>query len=276
MQLIVDYLACRPSQRPSSEPGPPKIGADLAGRRNSMGDARNIDDNSDHAHPPTGTKELRNDSLPQTPTCLLGCGPFADKSTLTRHYLRKHVRTGTFDRPFPCPECRSQGIGLVFIDGGPSAWSSHVQTVHGHIHAPNLPSYPPAGDGATRCPLCGRICGNSSGLTRHTISTHEQKEKRFEQPFSCPDCYHQGRDDAQIDGAAAWYEHIAMCHAKLRSPDDFHARKRKRDSAEEGAAVAANSEPLAMPASTTPSSQTLASSGDTDLMNRIDPRLLTG
>jgi hypothetical protein len=76
--------------------------------------------------------------------CLLGCGSYGNRSALTDHTIRVHVRKGTFESPFWCPECRRLGIKDedTWIDGGPSAWSNHVERIHGKKHAPNLPTHP--------------------------------------------------------------------------------------------------------------------------------------
>lgn len=155
------------------------------------------------------------------------------------------------------------------------------------------------------------------GLTRHIRRAHGQKEGIFNQPFPCPECRRQGKDNTSIDGSAAWYNHVALVHGEVegpyspshrpRSPDSFSddgsrqkisTRKRKRDEEDieaefevdaEAAAIAVGSDWLedvmimtdttgTTPDAATDSTsgtQTPVSSADSDIIQRIDPRLLS-
>ncbi|KAF2727597.1 hypothetical protein EJ04DRAFT_133495 [Polyplosphaeria fusca] len=255
-------------------------------------------------------REPRNQS-----ECLLGCGSFRGRSELTKHYQRTHVKTGTFDRPFPCPECLRQNMSEMLIEGGPSAWSNHVQAVHGKVHAPNLPSVANPVKGSSRCLLCERFFLEGGGLWRHVRRTHDQKEGSFKQPFPCPECYCQGKGDITINGFADWKDHVLSTHedtggfhpptSRSFSPnawlDDIHQQgssgKRKRvgsvihdlkaiaDPAVDAAGcdwsdvtMVTSDTTCTTPGTATNSisgTQTPVSSVDSEILERIDLRLLS-
>ncbi|KAF2731199.1 hypothetical protein EJ04DRAFT_16250 [Polyplosphaeria fusca] len=223
MNLLVDYLAHRP--QPGLESEVPKVEPDPTGWQNSA----DVGDEKDDAM--TDEREQSR--------CLLCNGSFRGRSELTKHYHRLHVKNGTFDWPFSCPECLRQGMADTLIEGGAPAWSNHVERVHGKIHAPNLPSYAHPLKGSARCLLCEGFFVEGGGLTRHIWRTHDRKEGIFKQPFLCPECRRQGKGDVWIDGRDAWYDHVASVHGNQpHSPDslsvdgsrqDFGIGKRKRD-----------------------------------------------
>lgn len=171
MELLVDYLAHRPQTTS-------KYGSDTDDEAEDKNEA-------DSAN---GEQAGKKDKLSR---CLLGCGSFRGRSELTKHYQRIHVKKGTFDRPLSCPECQQQGVDSV-IEGGLSAWSNHVETVHGKIYAPNLPSYAHPVMGSSQCLLCNGYFMQGGGLTRHIRRTHEKKEGIFDHPFPCPECHRRG------------------------------------------------------------------------------------
>ncbi|KAF2184554.1 hypothetical protein K469DRAFT_578956, partial [Zopfia rhizophila CBS 207.26] len=177
MNLLVDFLDHRPQPSPRPESEIPKVKPDPMGRQKSA----DVGDKKDDAE----TNERGEQSR-----CFLCGGSFRGRSELTKHYHRMHVKTGTFDWPFSCPECLSQGMDDALIEGGAPAWGSRVERVHGKIHAPNLPSYAHPLKSSARCLLCEDYFVEEGGLTRHILRTHDRKEGIFKQPFPYPKCRH--------------------------------------------------------------------------------------
>jgi len=230
----------------------------------------------------------------EQPRCLFGCGSFCHRQSLTRHYKQIHVVKGTFDQPFPCPECRRQGMQDSWIANGTSEWSNHVERFHGKIHTPNFPSHAGLAEELARCLICGGSFSRGRGLTKHFRSTHVRKEGKFEQPFPCPGCRRLGKEDAWIDGLSAWSHHVASvhdeAHAASGGPDgetqrktSFSGKKRKRNEAEtedeaEGGAGGSSADMMMTDMTTdttiTSGTQTPLSSVDADILLKIDPRLL--
>ncbi|OAG09319.1 uncharacterized protein CC84DRAFT_1171913 [Paraphaeosphaeria sporulosa] len=291
MELLVNYLARRPS-RPPPGLGTPKIavegGGDVAERA--------YDESVDLNRP--CTKQSK---------CLLCDSAFRGRSELTKHCQKIHVKDGTFDRPFSCPECLRLGRGHVTITGGPPAWSRHAEASHGKMSTPNLPSIPRSVEGSERCLLCQRFFLGEGGLWRHTRRIHDQNGKDFAQPFSCPKCLRQGNGDASISGFDDWKNHVQSDHIEMEglqplpsrpcSPPDACSRqgsnggkrKRTRDDADADPTVddaggdrpedteAASDTTCTTPATATNSmsnTQTPASSVELENIRNIDPRLL--
>jgi hypothetical protein len=289
MELLVDYLSHR--LQASSHVGSEMVKIDPTQTVNNATDRVGL-----VSSPTTENSGARQSG--KVSQCLLGCGPFRGRSELTKHYQRMHVRTGTFDRPFPCPECIRRGIGDFLIEGGPSAWSNHVETVHSKIHAPNLLSHAIPVKGSTQCLLCEGFFVESGGLARHVLRTHDRKEGWFRHPFPCPECIRQGKGDIQIDGRDGWYAHVASVHSKVdtlyipsnqpfvdRSGEDFRTGKGERDDEDVVAVLEVEDgtdgfdDTIMLDASdgTTDAAsgiQTPASLVDSSIMQRIDPRLL--
>lgn len=203
MNLLVDYLAHRP--QPNLESEVPRVEPDLTRWQKNA----DVGDRKDDAE---------TDERGEHSRCLLCDGSFRGRSELTKHYHRLHVKNGTFDWPFSCPECLRQGMADTLIEGGAPAWSNHVERVYGKIHAPNLPSYAQPLKGSAQCLLCNGFFVGGGGLTRHIRRTHDQKEGVFKRPFLCPECCCQGKEDALIDGSAAWYDHVVLVHGGIEEP----------------------------------------------------------
>ncbi|KAF6808160.1 hypothetical protein CPLU01_15711 [Colletotrichum plurivorum] len=161
------------------------------------------------------------------PRCLFGCGFFSNRGNLTRHVQNMHiVRRRNFDRPFNCPECTQHGLQAAVIVG-PSAWSSHVERVHGALHAPYIPSdhqlalleklharkqrvKPERLD----CMLCGLPVCIGQAYSRHTNRRHSSKNV-FRQEIECGACERSGsRLEAPIIGYSSWMDHARTCHGR--------------------------------------------------------------
>lgn len=308
MNLLVGYLTRRPEADPSLDAETSEREADDVGRATREEDKEDEKDEAGNAEGeqgalPSSTRTKGTRGRKEQPRCLLGCGVYCRRSELTKHYKKIHVKNGTFKQPFWCPECRRLGMEDSWISGGESAWSNHVETVHDKIHAPYFPSYSTPAEDPSRCLICSSSFLPGRGLTRHFRLIHVRKEGMFEQPFPCPECRRQGKEDTWIDGLSAWPGHVASVHGEVQAPDfpsgpsgpchspsspsddgtrkTFGGKKRKRD---EGDAGAGGSSAEVMTDVTTDAAtdvtmsgtQTPASSVDSDILLRIDPRLLTG
>ncbi|KAI0337092.1 hypothetical protein BDW22DRAFT_1384197 [Trametopsis cervina] len=82
------------------------------------------------------SKATTNDKLDRW-TCLL-CDDtsYSARKSLTRHNTDHHIRHGTFDQPFPCPQCTHDGIPLPPTICSAFGWADHVETAHGKRYAP--------------------------------------------------------------------------------------------------------------------------------------------
>lgn len=211
MELLVDYLAHRPQRRSPSEIVEVKVDVGVKGC-------------GDTAEPTNEGATDEGAGLDRTSTqsrCLIYDLPIHGRSELTRHCQKIHVKNGTFDRPFSCPECFRLGMGNISIEGGPPAWSRHAEETHGRIYAPNLPSISIPTKGSQRCLLCENFFEKGGGMARHLRRTHDQRDGRYKQPFPCPECCRQGKSDAYIDGLSDWKHHISSAHEEsegLRPP----------------------------------------------------------
>ena len=154
--------------------------------------------------------------------CLLGCGSFFGRYGLTRHMERFHLDTGTFDCPFPCPECLVNSSAQENLIHGPSDWCSHVATKHRKIDAPDLPSRASTprrprdvcGKQAKTlaCPLCGRMFPTEDGLRRHVTVLHLKKGDFNNGVFPCPECRRIGAEPAEINSYESFTDHCAKIH----------------------------------------------------------------
>jgi hypothetical protein len=231
--------------------------------------------------------------------CLLGCGTYGYRSALTQHTIQVHVRKGTFESPFCCPECRRLGMKDAWIEGGPSAWSNHVERIHGKKHAPNLPSHPQSAAEWTKCLICERLLTTGSGSKTHFRLTHVNKGQFEGQPFPCPECIRQGREEVErIKDLDAWDDHVERVHggtqtlsgevvqsararrrkgrgrkaqALIETDNDSSRRKRRRIS--EGSSRDISEAPTLVDVSTNPSPERTTYEDD-EIASRIDPRLL--
>jgi hypothetical protein len=149
------------------------------------------------------------------------CGiPHSHRQSLTRH-CKMHIRNGDFERPFLCLGCLGQGVRYSWTSTSPSAWSNHVERVHGKSHAPNFPSHPALveEEQQLRCSICGGSFSGGRGVTRHFRLIHAQKEAMFKQSFPCPECLRQGKkDDIWIDGFSQLQDHVVSSHGEFEVP----------------------------------------------------------
>ncbi|MCJ1359525.1 MAG: hypothetical protein MMC33_009527 [Icmadophila ericetorum] len=148
--------------------------------------------------------------------CLLCCDGknkrFRGRGELTRHYQTIHIRNGTFNRPFPCPECVREGLEEKTIEGGASARSHHVEEVHRKYHTPYLPSDQPSPEGYSQCLFCGKPF-TKRGLTRQVNKAH-------------------GKSEVMIDGEGEWDRHVGLFHGESEEEENHESRdggKRRRD-----------------------------------------------
>lgn len=83
----------------------------------------------------TAAKAAKQATTLETPTCLICEKPYLQRSSLTRHFQKKHVAGGTFEHPFPCPQCCRDGLDAPTISS-PAEWSDHVGKQHGKTNVP--------------------------------------------------------------------------------------------------------------------------------------------
>jgi hypothetical protein len=214
------------------------------------------------------------------PQCFFCRSLHCHRQALTKHYRHIHIPNGTFRQPFPCPECLRQGIEDSWISASPSAWSNHVETFHGKINAPNLPTYQSYVEEQSRCLICNKWFSGRRGVTRHFNFTHIRKENMFEHPFPCPECRCQGQQDTWINELSEWYDHASSAHSKTEAPilsntttslsedgpQTSHGRKRTWEEMEAEASLVAATTSVASVAVS-------VSRGDTEPIP-IDPQLL--
>jgi hypothetical protein len=99
--------------------------------------------------------------------CLLYAVLLSGCPSLTQHYKRTHMRRGTVNRHFPCPECRrSRSDKPVQLITSASSWSNHVEKVHGINYMPLLRTDATAKEVKSRCPFCG-LCFDQRGFYAH-------------------------------------------------------------------------------------------------------------
>ncbi|KAL6794822.1 hypothetical protein GGI42DRAFT_128351 [Trichoderma sp. SZMC 28013] len=138
----------------------------------------------------------------EKPRCLLGCGQFFNKASLTRHVKQNHE----FSDPFSCPECSHLGLGECWIEASPCAWSNHVERIHGKAHAPNVQ---PSMMKRAYCLLCENVFA-ARGFTQHLNKKHSMD---FSQPFECPECRRlKQRKECLIGGREFWVAHVREAH----------------------------------------------------------------
>ena len=82
--------------------------------------------------PKTATKEADTDRW----TCLLcNSRSYSKHHPLTRHNKGHHINQGTFNQPFPCPQCSRDNVPPPTISSA-TEWADHVETTHGKLYAP--------------------------------------------------------------------------------------------------------------------------------------------
>lgn len=133
------------------------------------------------------------------PRCLLCLQSFSSTALLTSHVQRQHMES--LEGQFTCPECFRNKKEDVVVAGGPTAWSAHVASVHGRVHAPNLIHPRNA-----LCLLCNRKF-TKRGFNKH-LSFHGEL---FDQPFACPICLHVDIV-TRIIGVDQWAFHVYWAH----------------------------------------------------------------
>lgn len=144
----------------------------------------------------------------EKPRCLLGCGVFFNKASLTRHVKMQH----TFKNPFYCPECRRLGYAESKIGANSYAWSSHVERVHGKIHTPD-----PLSKTIRRayCLLCEDYF-TPRGFTQHLNKKHLDD---FSRPIQCPACpKSEPTKECSIIGRDSWVAHVREAHHSKEVP----------------------------------------------------------
>jgi hypothetical protein len=117
----------------------------------------------------------------------------------------------------------------TWIGTGKPEWASHIERVHGKLHAPFFPSHPPAsGRDGIWCIICDKKFNKRNGLIWHCRETHAKKEKLFDEPYQCSECC------ALVHGGGeAWIEHIRDFHGESviqalpAHPSDTSDLKRK-------------------------------------------------
>jgi hypothetical protein len=171
--------------------------------------------------------------------CLLCTVLLSSRTSLTQHYKRTHVRSGTFDRHFPCPECRrGRSDEPDQIITSASSWSNHVERVHGINYTPLLRTDATAKEVKSRCPFCG-LCFDQCGFYAHFRSHVRDGAASdiFTSAFPCLRCSRdeQGARETErvmIEGWLAWNAHVLAAHDDVISVwtvgRSAATRKRKR------------------------------------------------
>lgn len=83
-------------------------------------------------------KQAKKIAAPKKSVCLLCGKTYEQRSSVTRHNNKHHIRAGSFYHPLPCPECQRQGNLNPELISGAYAWSKHVERVHDKRHAPRV------------------------------------------------------------------------------------------------------------------------------------------
>lgn len=83
-------------------------------------------------------KQAKKIAAPKKSVCLLCGKTYEQRSSLTRHNNKHHIRAGSFNHPLPCPECQRQGNLNPELISGAYAWSKPVERVHDKRHAPRV------------------------------------------------------------------------------------------------------------------------------------------
>jgi hypothetical protein len=167
------------------------------------------------------TSAARSSQDKEESTCFLYRESFINVNALTGHCKSLHVEKGTFDRSFPCPECRRRGNPDDHLITSLSSWSGHVEMFHGYYSAPKFRTDPQPVTYETKicCPYCGLYIRPGVGFNVYR-SSHVRDGAAstiFSSPFPCLACRNEqgsdGKQDVLIDGCSAWDEHVLISHA---------------------------------------------------------------
>jgi hypothetical protein len=209
MKLVLQYLTRRPNDEIEDREPPGLVVLQYKPQVKKERDKVNEENGKLFASSTAETQDR--------PQCLFCRSYFCHRQALTKHYRRIHIRNSTFARPFLCPECLQHGIQDSWIDASPSAWSNHVETFHGKLNAPNLPTYQYSVEQESRCLICNKWFSGRTGVMRHVKFTHVLKDKLFKEPFPCPECRRQNQQDTWINDPSEWYEHAWSAHSETEA-----------------------------------------------------------
>jgi Zn ribbon nucleic-acid-binding protein len=225
MKLLLQYLRRRPNDQIGDGAGLPNQEVVQQEEEPQIKIEQNTDNGNEGEGSPTTAAKTQD-----RPQCFFCRKFYCHRQSLTKHYKDIHIPNGRFIEPFQCPECLLQGTQNSWISASPSAWSNHIETFHGKINAPNLPSHRYSVEQQSRCLICNKWFRQRRGLTRHFRFTHIQKENRFKRPFQCPECRRQDQQDTWINGLSEWYDHASSAHSEIEGePQQVSCgRKRKR------------------------------------------------
>ncbi len=139
----------------------------------------------------------------------------ANRSSLTRHFLRAHLSDGTFDKPFACPECRRLGAAEAVVHD-PAQWRNHLEHIHGSINTPNInPDASPRGrmsNSPLICLLCGIPLASPRALVDHMNRT-EIPRFRKDVPAACGACSREnGAGVNKTMSTWEWLTHARAVH----------------------------------------------------------------
>ncbi|KAK4206080.1 hypothetical protein QBC37DRAFT_393662 [Rhypophila decipiens] len=158
--------------------------------------------------------------------CLLCSRGFSQRAHLTRHNTKNHIKIGTFNQPFSCPECKRIGQGEHKIQGA-AQWSNHTEQRHGRFCTPNVPAaIQPAAPAkhanrrSIECFACRNRVGVGVRFSNH-IKQHF-RGPRSKLPFCCLVCAEEGIT-ATIEDRNEWDEHLTTvhgCHSQTGMPQN--------------------------------------------------------
>lgn len=75
--------------------------------------------------------KLKEEKPTSTSTCLLCEKSYAQRSSLSRHFQKKHVAGGAFEHPLSCPQCCRDGVEAPPTVSSPEEWCDHAARCHG-------------------------------------------------------------------------------------------------------------------------------------------------
>lgn len=131
-------------------------------------------------------------------SCLLYDQTLCDRSSLTRHHAKHHLKVDF--KPFVCPECVRLKQPEVRLESE-QAWSNHVESIHGKQHAPNL-----ASPDIVRCPFCPR---NKKPFKIDRLLSHINRQHWSKPPSTCTECT---KGDYIGTSIWDWARHLSEFH----------------------------------------------------------------